>query len=414
LLSVLQRAAKAAPTTSLDFYHGVPALAGTKSRQIRGCTPPIRNGHGGNIWQVAEEYGKDINKLVDFSASINPLGIPVNVKNALIKNMDLLTHYPPPDCRALVKGLSAYLRVPEENILMGNGSIELIYAIPPIFSPANVVIPVPTFSEYEKSVKTHGAPITFFTCREKDNFRIDVNELLKSLPAHGGMVFLCNPNNPTGGIISRDELIFLAKKCRRHHAVLVIDETFINFVADESAVTMIHHVDLPVIVIRSFTKFFAIPGLRLGYLVANKGIVEHIRKFHPPWSVNLLAQIAGLEMLKDTAYIRTTKEYVRAETEKLTARFRAMHDVIKVYPAAANFILCKFRAKYDYREIYDNLIIKYNLVVRNCHNFRQLNDSYFRVAVRTGSENSRLIAALSELLRAAPLRVEPGDFRSRG
>lgn len=355
--------------------------------------------HGGNIWEIVEKYGLDINALTDFSASINPLGIPVKARVAIKKNLNLINHYPSPDCRVLSREIAGYVGVKEENILAGNGSTELIYNIASAFLPGNVIIPVPTFSEYENSVKIHGANITFIAGKEENNFKIEVERLAKALPRGGGMVFVCNPNNPTGGIISADELKFLAKKCRQNNVILVIDEAFIDFTEDESRYSMVHNLNGSVIIIRSFTKFFAIPGLRLGYIVSNKKIIERIKKYKPSWSVNTLAQAAGVEMLKSSGYIRETKEFIRQEGRRLTGCFMKMSDKIKVYPSAANFIFAKFLKKYDSRDIYESIITRHNLIIRNCGNFKGLSSQYFRAAIKKRGENNRLIEAISELLQ---------------
>ncbi|MEW6557511.1 MAG: threonine-phosphate decarboxylase CobD [Elusimicrobiota bacterium] len=354
--------------------------------------------HGGNIWQIAKEYKIPIEKIIDFSTNINPLGIPNRVENKLIENMHLISYYPDPYCSQFIQKLSETLCIKKENILVGNGSTELIYTISAAISPKKVVIPIPTFSEYENSVKAHNAEIEFYICREENNFKINIARMIKLLP-YSQMIFVCNPNNPTGSVLSKEELVFLAKKCQQNNVLLLIDETYINFVIDDEDFTMIHNIDNnQIIVLRSFTKFFAIPGLRLGYMVANKNIIEKIKKFQPVWSVNILAQIAACEIIKDKEYIQKTKEYIQIQAKILRGHFVDIYDIIKPYPTVTNFILCRFNRSYNYNHIFRRLIQEHGIIVRNCSNFRRLSNRYFRVAIRTEKENKKLIHAFWKVL----------------
>ena len=356
--------------------------------------------HGGNVWQILEKNNIPLDKLIDFSVNINPLVVSNKIQEELKENMPLISYYPDPYCNKLKHELSESLSIEEENILVGNGAAELIYITSAGLLPEKVTIPVPTFSEYEKSVRTYSkqSKIQFYITNEKDNFKINVNELIKYLK-NTKMVFICNPNNPTGNILSKDELLFLNEECKKNNVILFIDETFINFMNNENEFTMIYNTkDNPIIVLRSFTKFFAIPGLRLGYLVANKNIIEKIRNFQPVWSVNILAQIAGFEVIQDKEYIRKSKMFIEKEREFLYHQLSKI-KILKVYPSYANFILLKILYnKLDTEKLQEQLI-KRNILIRDCSNFCGLNNKFFRIAVRKREENMKLLSALKRLSR---------------
>lgn len=346
--------------------------------------------HGGNIYRAREIAGKDI---LDFSANINPLGLPSHLKNAIRGNLWSILHYPDPDAKDLTRTIAQYWKIPEENVLVGNGSTELIYLIAQTLRPRRVLIPAPTFSEYERSVRTVGARVRFIGLRESEGFRLKLNRRLKMESS----IFLCNPNNPTGNLILEhpETIEELADK------LLVIDEAFMDFLPDQKNYTLIWKAteSKKIIVVRSFTKFFALPGLRLGYLVAHKEIIDKLKQHLPPWNTNSLAQMAAELILDDKEYIKNTHKLIEKERKFLLEQL-AKIEGLKPHPSVTNFLLIKIEMPGMTSKSLKELLIKTGILIRDCSNFRNLNDKYIRIAVRSHKENLKLLTSLKTVITA--------------
>ncbi|MBT9146883.1 MAG: Threonine-phosphate decarboxylase [Syntrophomonadaceae bacterium] len=354
----------------------------------------INRAHGGNI-RAYEKDSSPGGKIIDFSANINPLGMSSKVRKALIKNLDALIHYPEPESRHLRKSLASFHHIGYNNLLMGNGSIELIHLIPRALKAKNVLIVTPTFSEYEFAVKSNGARPVFVKTTEREGFKLNNPKVMKFIPGVD-LVFLCNPNNPTGSYLCPGEILALLELCTKHRTILVLDEAFMDFVESGDEITMVNEAakNKFLLVLRSLTKFFALPGLRLGYLIGHRDLVGKISPFQYPWNVNSLAQIAGEEVIKDRSYIRKSKEYILRERRYLFANLKGVEG-LKVYPPSSNFILCKLEnGKIRKAKNLSQKLTKRGIIIRRGHNFRGLNDRFFRVAVRKRDENIKLISAL--------------------
>lgn len=344
-------------------------------------------------------HGGDVNRnVVDFSANINPLGLSPRTKAAVIKNINGVIHYPEPGSSDLKKALAAFHGVKQDNLTVGNGSIELIYLIPKALKAKKILIVTPTFSEYEFSARSNGAKIIFLKAEESENFRVSLNKLQKILP-RVDLVFLGNPNNPTGSCLHAEELASLVKACARHKTALVIDEVFMDFVetCNKDSLLSAAPGNKYLFVLRSLTKFFALPGLRLGYAVGHRDLVRRISDIQYPWNINSLAQAAGKEALEDSGYMNYSREYIAGEREFL---FSGLKDIkgLKAFRPSSNFILCKLDVcAVKSAKVLNEKLIKKGLVVRDCGNFRGLNERFFRVAVRNRDENRRLITALKEV-----------------
>lgn len=356
--------------------------------------------HGGNIGPYLKVGGRSLRyKVIDFSVNINPLGLPPRVKETILKNIGTLLGYPDPDSKGLKSIISTFYDINQNNILVGNGSIELIHLIPRALKAKNALIIGPTFSEYEFAVRLNGTKAFFVQAQEQNDFRIDLREIKKSIPK-ADLVFLCNPNNPTGYLVPKNELLDIFYICKRYNTTLVIDEAFIDFLRDVEKITLVIEAAKynRLLVIRSLTKFFALPGLRLGYLVGQRRIVEHLAKFQYPWNVNSLAQAIAGDVFKAAEYINLSKNFIAEEKEYLFENLSQIKG-LKVYRPAANFIFCKLEncRIWDSMRL-NNRLRKNGIIIRGCHNFRGLNDRFFRVAVRTRSENKRLIVCLKKVL----------------
>ncbi len=343
--------------------------------------------HGGNIYQAQRQYKR---KFLDFSANINPLGLTSQTKEAIYKSFGSILHYPDPEAKNITRKIAQYWGIKEENVLVGNGSIELIYLIVSTFKPKTALIPIPTFSEYERAARCIKSKINFLRLKEKLGFKLQGAKINQA-----DILFLCNPNNPTGNLILTDYRIIEKLPIK----LVVIDEAFMDFLPDEKKHTLIWKAqkNKRIIVLRTFTKFFALAGLRIGYLVAHQSIVNKLRQYKIPWSVNSLAQIAGEIALKDRYYFKAAHLMIEEERRFLSAQLKKIKG-LKVYPSVTNFLLFKIeKDKISANDLTERLL-KEGILVRDCSNFRNLEDKFIRVAVRNRKENQRLIVALRKIL----------------
>ncbi|MDP2755415.1 MAG: threonine-phosphate decarboxylase CobD [Nitrospirota bacterium] len=341
--------------------------------------------HGGNIYEIKRRYKKDV---IDFSANINPLGLTEDIKREFIRCYRLIPHYPDPEAKDLIRQIAEYWAIDEQNILIGNGSTELIYLIAHAFKPEKALIPVPTFSEYERAVRSVGSKIEFLKLREMDSFTL---KIINSDKAY--ISFISNPNNPTGNLLIENKKFVLNSKLN------VIDEAFMDFLPDEQKHTFIWKAvkDKNFIVLRSFTKFFALPGLRIGYLIAHKDLIKRLKQVQPPWSVNSIAQHLAQILLNDRDYIEKTRRLINEERGFLFNELARIKG-LKPYLSVANFFLVKIIDSRLDSSILIGRLIQKGILIRDCSNFRNLNNRFIRIAVRFRRENTKLIKALREEL----------------
>ncbi|MCM1329929.1 MAG: aminotransferase class I/II-fold pyridoxal phosphate-dependent enzyme [Ruminococcus sp.] len=334
--------------------------------------------HGGDV------YGSEI--LLDFSANINPLGMPENVKNILKNSVSDWEKYPDPYCGKLIKKISERENFPEKNIVCGNGAADLIYKIVQALKPPNTVICAPSFSEYEKALREFGGKITLHFLSEENNFSID-KKILECLNNSVDMLILCTPNNPTGKTIDMKILKEICEKCLENNIIFLCDECFLDFVIGGENMSAKNFINKNIIVLKAFTKIYAMAGLRLGYaLFGSSEIAGKVRKIGQFWSVSAPAQIAGIAALNEENYIRKTIEIIETEREFLSKELQKLN--FKIFPSEANFILFKSKLPLD------KLLLKNKILIRNCGNFVGLDENFFRIAVRNHEENTALINAL--------------------
>ncbi|GAB4414892.1 MAG: histidinol-phosphate transaminase [Thermodesulfovibrionales bacterium] len=362
--------------------------------------------HGGNIYALSEKLCLNEKDIIDFSASINPLGIPESVHSAIKDNIKYLHNYPDPDAKRLRSQIAKYHKINPESIICGNGSTELIYLIVRSLSHERVLLPAPTFSEYERAVtinakckmqnakiKIHN--IVYFPLNIKDNFNLNPDELIKAMEGrlHFDMVFICNPNNPTGRLLKKDEVLMIAEAARKLKCYLVVDEAFIDFVPEESVIKEVAK-NSYLIVLRSLTKFYALSGLRIGYGVFPLNIIENIKENKEPWTVNTLAQTAGIAAFNDRQYRGKTYKVIGQEKQFMEDWFEKLG--IDYIPSSANYYLIRLN---NAEEVITFLRNK-GILVRKCSNFSGLDESYIRVAVKSRRDNARLFKELSLCLKA--------------
>lgn len=350
--------------------------------------------HGGNVYRLSEQYGIPEKKIVDFSASINPLGVPDSVNRGLCEYISMLSKYPDPEQKRLRRALAEFYDISLESIICGNGSTELIYLLVKALKPDRVLIPAPTFSEYERAVYVNRAPyksisIRYLHLQRKNNFTIRPDEFIKHMEGCT-MAFLCNPNNPTGRLLPRDDVRDIAEAARAMKCYLIVDEAFIDFCPHESVIRDVRE-NPYLFVLRSMTKFYALPGLRLGYGIFPISLVETIKTFKEPWTVNILAQEAGLIAINDRKYRKNTLELIKREKTFIEKELSQLG--IEFTPSEVNYYLLRLN-----RPDMAIALAKRGILVRDCSNFTGLDRTYVRIAVRRREENKILLKAFSELI----------------
>ena len=365
--------------------------AGGNSMKDAGCEVPEE--HGGNIYKVSEELAVPEERLIDFSASINPLGISSRVENAITGNLKALVHYPDPDTKKLRKAVSSHHNIDAETVLCGNGSTELIYLLPRALRPQRVLVMAPTFSEYERACQlSNRAGVKRYELKRENDFELDIDSFISALEGCD-MAFLCNPNNPTGSLTGRDEVLKIAGAARTAGCVLVVDEAFVDFTPDESVVHAVQD-NRYLAVVRSMTKFYGLTGLRVGYGIFHRDLMGTLRKSREPWTVNTLAQKAAVAALEDKAFADETLRMIKREKMFMENTFRELG--ITFFPSSANYYLLNIENGSD---IVSHLRKK-GILVRSCSNFAGLDGSYIRVAVKSHEHNKTLLGELSALCRA--------------
>ncbi|HSE58801.1 MAG TPA: threonine-phosphate decarboxylase CobD [Nitrospiraceae bacterium] len=355
--------------------------------------------HGGNLYRVARERGCRPSDLVDFSASINPLGPSLSILRQLRKSQWMLRHYPDPEAHDLVQALSKRSGLDPACYLIGNGSMELLYLLPLALSITKALIIGPTFSEYERAVSRAGGHGTHLSAIRADEYRPPIEEavtLLRAGKRTFDAVFLCNPNNPTGRVIAKGDLLQFVAALDDQHIWMVVDESFMDFAPEQSVLQAVSK-HPRILILRSFTKFYAIPGLRIGYLAGQPDVVEQVRRRQPPWSVNALAQTAALACLKDTAYRKKSLALISEERARLSQVLSMMPD-LHVFPSEANFLLIELPASLRASDVAEQLRDR-GLLVRDCSTIAGLTDRMVRVAVRIPRENDRLLRVIEVILR---------------
>lgn len=351
--------------------------------------------HGGDVYEVARRQGRAVEELVDFSANINPLGFPPGVVRAIQEALGLLVHYPDPGCVELAQDLAVYHGLSPEEILVGNGSTELIYLVVRALKPSRALMVAPAFSEYQKALEVADIPYEFYLTSEAAGFT------LSGPPRDFGadLVFLANPASPSGALLPPAELLTWVGRWQDSGTWVLLDEAFVDFVEGASLKTYLRHFPR-LLILRSFTKFFAIPGLRLGYLLGAPDLIARLAAVKEPWSVNTLSQAAGRACLQDQEYMHRTRSLVAAERQYLLDGLKALPG-LKPFPGAANYLLVKLaKPGWTARSLREKLV-EHGLIIRDASNFAGLDERYFRVAVRLREENDRLLAALTACLGEA-------------
>jgi threonine-phosphate decarboxylase len=352
--------------------------------------------HGGNIFDIARQLGTEPDSIIDFSASINPLGLSSMVKKSIICALESLVHYPDNTHSELKQALGSHHGLSPANIVVGNGSTEIIYHLPAMLSGSRALIISPSFNEYVRSLGQHHWEVRHFILKAESNFLIDLSELEQTLAQGFDALYLCNPGNPNGTLYNLRTIEQVYSLCIASGTFLVLDEAFMDFCEDSSAKHDIVKGDNGII-LRSMTKFFGIPGLRLGFALSSSTMAERLDAMGGPWSVNTLALAAGIAALQDKEHNQRTVEFIRQERRSVFDRLSEFKQ-LKVYPSSANFLLAEITYGMSAMDLRDRLMHQ-RLLIRDCSNFMGLTPRFFRIAVRTTEENEKLLRALKRILK---------------
>lgn len=353
--------------------------------------------HGGTVISIARKLGVSPESILDFSASINPLGPSPGVRKAAKEAFELVGHYPEIGSPALCKALSAYHSIPVNNIAVANGSTELIHLVPRLFRRAagRALLIAPNFSEYANALELAGWQCDYLTLTHKNSFELDCNRVAEELAKGYDLLFFCNPGNPTGKLYSLDDVETLYRLCRSSGCFFVLDEAFIDFEEESSAKLLIPASDSGLI-LRSMTKFFGFPGIRIGYSIASPDVTSRLKRFLPPWNVGVIPQAAALAALADIKQCKRTVSIVEKERRHLADSFSKLKGV-KVFESAANFLLIRLDSGLTATELQEKLLEEL-ILIRDCSNFEGLDNRFFRVAVKGETENKKLLLSVAGIL----------------
>ncbi len=353
--------------------------------------------HGGNIWEFIRK-GVELEKIMDFSASINPFGPPDCIQAAIHDSIRFIRHYPDPKQRDMLISLANFLQIKEKYVVVGNGACESIYLLANLLQGKNILIPSPTFIEYETAMAGNNAILKFPQIKETNNFCFPYEEVMDEL-SWADAIWICNPNNPTGKLIEHSMLIAILDNAIKTNTLVIVDESFLIFIASYKEETLLNVLDnYPnLILISSLTKFFAIPGIRIGYMAtSNAEILNKLKKQLPPWSVNIFAQMIVPGMLHDNVFITRSIELIEKTRDEFFKRLSEL-KTLRVYPSAANFFLIKLCGDIHANELSQQLV-KDNILIRNCYNLRGLDDTYIRVSVMREEQNKVLAEKLGQII----------------
>ncbi|MBW5448014.1 threonine-phosphate decarboxylase [Cohnella sp. CFH 77786] len=349
-----------------------------------------RYGHGGDIWTATETYGRPLDGWLDFSSNMNPWGPPEVIGRLMKEQWRDIARYPDPAVRSLRRKLSEVYRVPMESILVGNGAAELIDLVIRVLGPEETVIARPSFTEYEQAVRKAGRRIQDVFLRQDDLF-----DLKDAEPFASRTVFLGHPNNPTGRLIPQSVL----ERLHETETHLILDEAFMDFVPDESGHSFLGRAaeSERIQVIRSMTKFYAMPGIRLGFLVAHPDIVRRLADQQTHWSVNFLAQLIGEAVLDETGYADRTRAWLLEERPWLIRELGRLG--LRVIPGDVNYLLVSLPGdgRWNAKRL-QRALAERGIMIRDASLFRGLDGSYFRIAIRLRPDNERLLKELKEVL----------------
>lgn len=338
--------------------------------------------HGGDIYSNKN--------MIDFSANINYFGMPESVKRAAQEAIAASVHYPDVECRELKQALSEKEGTETENIFCGNGAADVIFALMLAKRPKRALLPVPSFYEYEQALNSVGCEIETHLLEEEKGFRLD-EDILEKITPETDVLFLCNPNNPTGELVRQELLEQILQKCEETGTLFILDECFNDFLEQPEEHTMISRVkeSRHLFLLRAFTKMYAMPGLRLGYgICSDQELLAQMTQVSQPWRVSVPAQAAGIAATREQEFVEKSRREIARQREAMIAQMRGMGYVI--YGSRANYIF------FSGEKMLCDRMKQKGFLIRDCSNYTGLGESFYRVAVRSPEENRMFLQALRE------------------
>ena len=352
--------------------------------------------HGSDLEKIEEIYGIKKEEIVSFSANVNPLGVSPKLRVALSEQIDAITSYPDREYTSLRKCIAEYCNTDYENVIVGNGSTELISLFIQIEHPKKAMIIGPTYSEYEREISLGGGTTLYYPLKEADNFKLDTEDFISHLNESIDLLVICNPNNPTSSCISRKDMRHILDACKQHDIYVMVDETYVEFAENMDEIDSVPLTNYynNIVILRGTSKFFAAPGLRLGYAITgNRDLIKSINTRKNPWTINSLAVVAGETMFRDTDYIRQTKNLISSERARIYDMLQASTD-FKVYRPSGNFMLARIlRDDITSQDLFDRCI-REKMMIRDCSTFPFLDNKYIRFCFMNPADNDRLIRCL--------------------
>ncbi len=354
--------------------------------------------HGGNLDIIEKTFNVRKENIIDFSDNINPLGASKLLKDNITNVYDLLNIYPDENYENLRKAIGSYTNTSYENIIVGNGATELISTLIKAVNPSKSLIILPTYSEYEKELKKVNSEIAYFDVLEKDDFKLDIENLINTIASDTDLLVFCNPNNPTGYLTTINEVDKILKHCKKTNTVVLLDETYVEFSTESTGATSIVSNYDNLFVIRGTSKFFAISGLRLGYgLTSNTELKSKVINTLIPWNVNIVADYLGQLVFSDEAFIKSSIDLCNAEYNKIKNFFDNV-NTIKMFKSDTNFILFKILSdNFTANDIF-NYMIKNEILIRNLTYSKGLSEKYFRICLQTPEHNDKFLRVMDEFL----------------
>ncbi len=369
-------------------------LAKTELRYFRQCV------HGADVLEAAEEAGLKCEDIVDFSSNVNPLGPSEKVIEAIKGSFGQIQNYPDSCSSALREAIANhYLGISKDCVIVGNGSTELIYMFAETFLQKGdeVLIPAPSFGEYEKAASKTGAKVKYVPLNK--SFRVEPASFARGMSAKTKIIYFCNPNNPTSILESVEKLEEITQQALDQNVLVLLDEDFLEFVGGNEKLSMIGRIgNFPnLFVLRSFTKIFGLAGLRIGYGIASEEIISILSSSKMPWNVNCLGQAAAIAALSDKDHLNKTFLLIKRERVFMLQRLSGIKG-FKIYSPDANFIFIDVRDSGFTAAQLKQKMLKLGILIRDCSAFAGLDEYYIRVAIKTRWENERLLAAFEQEL----------------
>lgn len=354
--------------------------------------------HGSDLEKISQSYGIPKESILNFGGNINPLGLSPAVKEKLALHLDVISSYPDREYKDLKSAAASYVNTESEYILPGSGATELISLLIKTLAPKKALIINPAYSEYQREISLSGGSYTSYFLEEEKNFVLNTEDFLSVLKEDYDLLIFCNPNNPTSSAISAEQMELILSRCLSCGIYVIVDETYAEFAPDHITAVPLARKYENLAVLRGTSKFFAAPGLRLGYaIIPDKKIRDRILSRQDPWSVNSLAVCAGPLLFEDTSFITKTKSLICLERERLYRIFSQMEG-LKVYPAYGNFFLLKLiKPGVTSEQVFD-FCIRQGIMIRDCSTFPSLGNSFIRFCILNPEENDRLVQALKNFL----------------